>query len=578
MKVRGKIAAVAPLAFIVLLGAFTLAVTLQQTTGYPLRSTAKISPSDIKPATEGFLVASGKRIGLLLQGDIHSKAVLLEDGVALPFRRSSIEAARDGGPGSYFVSHKAIYFQPTSSSVSPGGHRYQFVSPAFVTRGWLAAAVAAFFAALFGTVMLLAQSVARRRGSSLPATEAGPPVKVQRKIGIDVLRGVAVTLVVAFRHTTPCPEAASSVLHHTFSWLWAAGWIGVDLFFVISGFLVSGLLFSEASRTGSVRVGRFLMRRGCKIYPGHWVMIAVSVFLGILTGQAYIGTDNVIGELLYLQNYVAGLWAHTWTLAVEEHFYLLLGFMFAMAVTESARGRVTTRWVPYAFLLFALLCLGLRVIRTASGADAVSVLEANYTFSHLRIDSLMFGVFLQYFRQRGAPWVHFIGRHKLFFISLGTALFALVVTPDALKGNFFMPINNPWIATIGFSVNYLGGGLLLLALCDLELGSRKSVGQWTLRPLAWIGRSSYAIYLWHVPLNFWVIDRVLPFSEDASATGWLFYFVVHFGSAIMAGLIAEALVEAPVLRWRDRNFPVRSSQALPPQDADRSEQSLEAAE
>ncbi len=108
------------------------------------------------------------------------------------------------------------------------------------------------------------------------------------------------------------------------------GWIGVDLFFVLSGFLVSTTLFREYKKTTTVNGKRFLIRRGFKIYPGFYLLIAVTVLGDWLATTFFSGLHSTVtperiwGELLFVQNYVGGQWGHTWSLAVEEHFYIFL--------------------------------------------------------------------------------------------------------------------------------------------------------------------------------------------------------------------------------------------------------------
>ena len=87
-----------------------------------------------------------------------------------------------------------------------------------------------------------------------------------RVVFFDVLRGIAVILVLGRQMAAPAPDVSGLLKHGANLWI-QVGWTGVDLFFVLSGFLVSGLLFTEYQRHGSVDVVRFLVRRGFKIYP-----------------------------------------------------------------------------------------------------------------------------------------------------------------------------------------------------------------------------------------------------------------------------------------------------------------------
>jgi peptidoglycan/LPS O-acetylase OafA/YrhL len=86
--------------------------------------------------------------------------------------------------------------------------------------------------------------------------------------------------------------------------------VGVDLFFVLSSFLVSGLLFSEIKKTGSVKLGRFLIRRGLKIYPSFYIFIFFTIF-GYAVLNRDINSRSLFGELTFLQNYNSSLWNHT---------------------------------------------------------------------------------------------------------------------------------------------------------------------------------------------------------------------------------------------------------------------------
>src|SRR5216683_4653272 len=137
---------------------------------------------------------------------------------------------------------------------------------------------------------------------------------------LDLLRALAVLLVLG-RHTPP-PEPGVLAPLRVLGKIWyESGWIGVDLFFVLSGFLVSGLFFSEFRRHGDVRVWRFLVRRGFKIYPPFYAMLLATLIY-------YHFPGGKVGELLrneaiFLQNYWGGIWNHTWSLDTEEHFYFV---------------------------------------------------------------------------------------------------------------------------------------------------------------------------------------------------------------------------------------------------------------
>ncbi len=154
----------------------------------------------------------------------------------------------------------------------------------------------------------------------------------KRNLQLAVLRGIAVLLVFGRHLELPKPEG----LVGTFAGAWLRiGWLGVDLFFVLSGFLIGGLLVTELHKHGRIDVARFLSRRGLKIYPAYFVFIAYLMFMpaakGLLRGESVwavpVEWSLYWPNFLFLQNYVGNNpTGHTWTLAVEEHFYLMLPF------------------------------------------------------------------------------------------------------------------------------------------------------------------------------------------------------------------------------------------------------------
>ena len=340
----------------------------------------------------------------------------------------------------------------------------------------------------------------------------------RRNANLDALRGVAILLVVG-HHLNVIP-------------LWTRiGWSGVDLFFVLSGYLISGLLFEEWKATGAIDFKRFFLRRGFKIYPGFYVLIAVSLvanaFLRGVTSFP-VTLRSVLGELTFTQNYVGGIWGQTWTLAVEEHFYLLLPAVLLLMASRAKRGTDPFRWIPTLFLWIGAIELALRFWFTwhLSGvADEARYLEP----THLRIDSLFFGVLLGYmrhfqpeqFRQYAST------RAPLFIIALMLVFVALV------------PLPSPVMHTIGFSLLYFGYGFLLVRVVDAPQRA-------LVKPLAQIGVYSYSIYLWHG-----LVCRVLPHQT-------VMQFFVGLAACLGLGIAMAKAIEYPALALRDRLFPSRT--------------------
>lgn len=376
-------------------------------------------------------------------------------------------------------------------------------------------------------------------GSQKTTTQGG------RLPALDVLRALAVALVIV-RHQ-PLPTYFPALGFKYLYPLQRGGWTGVDLFFVLSGFLISGLLFREHRRYGSIHLGRFFVRRGLKIYPAFYLFLAATLPLQL---HWNIHTADVMRgfwhETLFIQNYTNGLWEHTWTLAVEEHFYIALP-VFLLILTLIFRKRENPfRVVPIVFGILALLLLWARREHRHSSYD----LDYCSIHTHLRIDSLFFGVLLAYY---------FHYAHDAFIGACRRAWPLLMIGGVALLSPAFFieREKSRFIYTTGFTLFYLGSGMLLAAAVSLPWRPGR-IG----RGIAYIGSHSYSIYLWHIIILKWVMeDLLLPRTEHWP---WLGIVFVYYVLSIGAGILMSNVLEYPVLRLRDRLVPSRVSHVLAP--------------
>jgi peptidoglycan/LPS O-acetylase OafA/YrhL len=144
----------------------------------------------------------------------------------------------------------------------------------------------------------------------------------KRLVELDLLRAVAIFLVIG-RHTPYlAPSNYPYPVKMFFLYWMKLGWIGVDLFFVLSGFLISGLLFREYIQHGQIKLGRFLIRRAFKLYPAYYAFLLITLIWQIMVGKPRpLPLYSFLSNSLFFQNYGPAVWNHTWSLAVEEHFY-----------------------------------------------------------------------------------------------------------------------------------------------------------------------------------------------------------------------------------------------------------------
>ena len=380
----------------------------------------------------------------------------------------------------------------------------------------------------------------------------------QRSVGLDLLRALAVLLVLGRHMNPPTPDEHGVVRAIADVWI-RGGWIGVDLFFVLSGFLIGGLLFAEHVRHGTIHVGRFLVRRGFKIYPAFYAFLALTVLYLRIRYGGFPRRSHILNDALFIQNYANSLWHHTWSLAVEEHFYILLPALLAGMLRRHSRAAATSgpslpmasdpfRNLPRNFLIWGVILLTLRCINSALRPFEYKT----HTFpTHLRMDSLMFGVVLAYGSVYHGPWLaSVVNRFRWLFAACATGLLAPPFVLDLGQSTY--------IHTLGFTANYLGSGALLL----LVVHSRFTPGRF-LRAVAYLGAFSYSIYLWHIAVRLWGV----PHLEQL--LGVQFWFLTSTAAymigSVLVGIAMAAIIEYPALRVRDRLYPSRSKSIPTPE-------------
>ena len=350
---------------------------------------------------------------------------------------------------------------------------------------------------------------------------------------LDFLRGLAILLVLGGHIFFKPPLSAFSVA--LFGPLLVCGWTGVDLFFVLSGYLVSSLIFNEYLKRNTFDPWNFLIRRGFKIYPGYYAFLLLAVpLLGWLkigwTGAAWLH------EAFFVQNYFGGIWPQLWSLAVEEHFYLSFCLVSSLLIAAHVGVRA-----------FKYVCLFALVVSPVLRCFATMHPPWNCSLTHLRLDSLAFGVLLSYLRHFESDKLKFLCRKPFFLLLYGV--------PLVLTGIASFPSQSALGFVFGYISIYVGYGLILLHALHTE--QRK---EHLYKVVCTIGVYSYSIYLWHKAVNYVLqnlIGRMFQLSLPQELT-----VVVYFVVAVLWGILAAKLVEMPFLRLRERLFPSKSVSAL----------------
>jgi peptidoglycan/LPS O-acetylase OafA/YrhL len=351
-----------------------------------------------------------------------------------------------------------------------------------------------------------------------------------RTIELDFLRGIAIIAVMGYHfHNVDTGLRLIPIIEYPFTHF---GREGVNLFFTLSGFLVGGLLLRQYADTGSIDARRFIVRRIFKIWPAYYVLIAFHVLAGRHPTSSFL-----VQNLTHLQNYLGTSITQTWSLAVEEHFYLFLPALLLVF----ARWRLNANAILSLLGALCLVVLAARSIRVVDGGFDAAFFQTQY-----RIDSLLAGVMLAAVYWMKPELYQDLANRKGWLL----AIVALLVLWLA-----FATSHIALDESIGYTIQAIGYVALIVLVLE---HSRALARTWLFRAVAWVGVYSYGIYLWH-SVAFAPADILIA---KATALGlprllvWAAALAFQTAIAISVGYVTTRLVEFPFLRIRNALFPV----------------------
>jgi peptidoglycan/LPS O-acetylase OafA/YrhL len=371
---------------------------------------------------------------------------------------------------------------------------------------------------------------------------------------LDSLRGVAILLVVYFHaffwmNWRPEGAAGMSRAMRLLSLSALPGWAGVDLFFVLSGFLITGILIDSRARPAGLFFKTFYMRRALRILPLYYLVLFVVG--AALLAYNEVSPSFLLYSVVYCSNIalMQGLRAEfplvvIWSLAIEEQFYLVWP---AVVKFLSARALL---------VILLVLCVGVPVIRALSFVHWGYVDKGLYFGTWFRFDSFAWGGLLALFvRSR-------LFTRKSFFILCAGLLGAAVVLGGAGARYGIATRTQLTGAALQFtllSLVFAGClGLLLLA------GTSRYAWLVDIRPLRFFGRISYCLYLIH-QFCFWTYDKTFAaFGLDSRTLlgGELPSIVLRACIVVAAAVGVSALsyryFEAPILSLKNR-YPTKTT-------------------
>jgi peptidoglycan/LPS O-acetylase OafA/YrhL len=384
-------------------------------------------------------------------------------------------------------------------------------------------------------------------------TSGGKPAHVPP---LDGLRGIAVLLVMLHHFWLVPTVARTDVSAGTLPLLAdralmavaVSGWVGVDLFFVLSGFLITGILLDTKGSRSYFRT--FYIRRTLRIFPLYYCFVAVVLVLPVVVGIGVPGVREMVHDtaawyLTYTSNILIAWrgWesvplalGHLWSLAIEEQFYLVWPLV-VFALSPRSLGRICFGII--------LASLGLRIIFVSMGFSP----EAAYVFTLTRADTLAVGALVALsVRQPGeAPsqrWWGLIG------VASAAALLLVFVRDRGLS------YEDRFVGTIGYTAIALLFAAVVLNAYSCSPGTWRGrlLGAATLR---WLGRRSYAVYIFHVPVIYAIVGvgvhpHSFPTLFGTPLPGRVVIFVVATGISLAMAAISWIILERPFLRLKDR--------------------------
>ncbi len=367
-----------------------------------------------------------------------------------------------------------------------------------------------------------------------------------RNPGLDTLRACAIALVFMYHY------AIFVSRRPTFGWLSDIGWAGVDLFFVLSGYLIANQLFAGIARGQALSLPRFYARRALRTLPVFWLVLAAfALFPAAMGGRPpppwwrFLTFTQNIG----LQPGTA--FSHAWSLCVEEQFYLVLPAVLALGLWI-ARGRVALTRAHGWALMGALVAVGIvargvlwqRYGREADG-HGDGYMPWIYFDTLCRFDEFIPGVAVAMLKNFHRPaWDLLMARGR----ALGLVGAAAVLTM-LTSAYLFYDNDHGW----GFFMTAFGYSLIALAFAILvaaALSPTARVLRWRIPGAGRLALWSYSTYLSHKPLAYFIAQQLKPLGVSDGAR----LAIIAVACVAMGGLLYK-LVEAPFMALRDRLVP-----------------------
>ena len=368
-----------------------------------------------------------------------------------------------------------------------------------------------------------------KKSGSWARSERNLPAHV---VGLDGIRGVAVLLVfISHFHwiLSPDPFLTKVTPWHFINRTFEAGFMGVDIFFVLSGFLITSLLMKDRSTNQKNLFKRFYRRRALRLLPALYALLIADFFVSRwenfpgdiqwrTTWHAilFLNNWNIVNNFGEAQNDLG----HLWSLGIEEQFYLI----WPLTIWLLAKLKIPSKMmIP--LILFASLVV--MVHRTSLWNDGTSWIIL-YIRTDTRLDSLLIGAMFAY------VYRHFQVPSKILNPAATLSFLGLVYIKYVLD-------KSPFIFEMGWTIIALFAGFIILSVAEGVFFIQKV---FTWRPLTMIGKVSYGLYLWHMPI-------FLLFGRHVTSGSRLLRLLIGIILASAVTSLSWFFIEKPFLNLKD---------------------------
>jgi len=389
-----------------------------------------------------------------------------------------------------------------------------------------------------------------RRGAILPAASAEllhPPAS--QIPFLDGLRTIAILLVISGHFSHDFAQVNGPTFYSRLPFV-MNGWIGVDLFFVLSGFFIGGQLWKELRGDGHINVGRFLLRRGLRIWPLYLFTFVVVFLLLMLTGDGLVGKQYGWSDLIFVTNFHnRGIVEGSWSLCIEEQFYIAAPLALLLLSTRFRHVRDFRPWLWGVLCLPPLLRLAMWIHGTGNFFQASpSLFSILYYDSFTHCDGLIIGLLI------ANLWVtrDTVNSTRIrSLLLLGAGLTAMLGLHLLQKEVF----------------DFTGLALFFGSLVWFGLARPTTI--FNNRIFYWLSRLSYGMYLNHEYMAPWVVRTfsglsfLNPHPLLANVFGVAFLTLISAALALATFCCVEypfLQLRAALLRSRTENKPLVTTQ------------------